>query len=446
MQSNDPFELDGNGGGGARPPRRAARPEAVEAFNPFQLNQQADAPEDDPVMQQMTFGRVTVNLKWGNPLIVAGAALLTLADRLRNSPDQFASMRDIRAAAQRGLYGYRNQISRGDVDDATTKAGELVLAALIDDIALNGPWPGKSDWRQQPLAALGRDGRSQGQQVFELMEEALASPAHDYDVLELIYLVLALGFEGPFRTDARGPLLLIQYRERLLAAIRAEGGNHSRASVSWAAQGKTHKALAYLNPFTMVLGGVLFIAISLAVAVWIFGDSGPPLVADGEPGANPSVLLSPDLQPQPDRVPGKVRAVLQGDIATKVLSLDDSGPSLIIGIPGDMIFQAGTAASDPANSGVVRRIGAAVGMAQGAVYLIAQRNPAGPDLAGQRLAALGHQLEPWVKERGQHLMTFIIDPVAGPPAAPDDAIQIVLGKGVRPSSLADGAYLWPRWY
>jgi type VI secretion system protein ImpK len=446
MQSNDPFELDGNGGGGTRQPRRAARPEAVEPFNPFQLNQQADAPGEDPVLQQMTFGRVTVNLKWGNLLIVAGAPLLTLAERLRNSPDQFPSMRDIRSAAQRGLYGFRNQISRGDVDDATSKAGELVLGALIDDIALNGPWPGKSEWRQQPLAALSGDGRSQGQQVFELMEEALASPAHDYDILELIYLVLALGFEGPFRTDARGPLLLIQYRERLLAAIRAEGGNHPRASVSWAAQGKTHKALAYLNPFTMAVGGVLFIAVSLAVAVWIFGDSGPPLVADSTTSARPSVLLSPDLQPQPDLVPGKVRGVLQGDIATKVVSFDDTGPSLIIGVSGDLIFQPGTAAPDQANSGVVRRIGAATGVAPGPVYLIAQRNPAGPDLAGQRLAALGHQLEPWVKERGQYLMTFIIDPVAGPSGAPDDGIQIVLGKGVRPSSLADGAYLWPRWY
>ena len=445
MQSNDPFELDGNGGGGSRSPRRAARPEAVETFNPFQLSQQDDPPSQDPVMEKMTFGRVTVNLKWGNPLIVAGASLLTLAEHLRNSPDQFAAMRDIRAAAQRGLYAYRNQVSRGDVDDATGKAGELVLAALIDDIALNGPWPGKSEWRQQPLAALGRDGRSQGQQVFELMEEALASPGDDYNLLELIYLVLALGFEGPFRTDARGPLLLIQYRERLLAAIRAEGGKHPRASVAWAAQGKTHKALAYLNPFTMVLGGVLFIVISLAVAVWIFGDSGPPLVAEGEPGGNPSVLLSPDLQPQPDLVPGKVRAVLQGDIATKVVTLDQSGPSLIVGVPGDMIFQSGTAAPDQANSGVVRRIGAAAGVAPGPVYLIAQRNPAAPDLTGQRLTALGHQLEPWVKERGQYLMTFIIDPVAGS-SPPDDTIQIVLGKGVRPSSVADAAYLWPRWY
>ena len=72
MQTNDPFEFDGNGGGGARPQRRAARLGEVESLNPFLLNQQSDAPGEDPVLEKLTFGRVVVNLKWGNPLIVAG--------------------------------------------------------------------------------------------------------------------------------------------------------------------------------------------------------------------------------------------------------------------------------------------------------------------------------------------------------------------------------------
>jgi hypothetical protein len=138
--------------------------------------------------------------------------------------------------------------------------------------------------------------------------------------------------------------------------------------------------------------------------------------------------------------------MLQGDIVTKMVSLDDRGPSLIVGVSGNMIFHSGTAAPDQANSGVVRRIGAAAGVARGPVYLIAQRDPASPDLAAQRLAALGRQLDPWVRERGQRLMSIITEPMAGPSAPPDEGIKIVLGKGVRPSSLDNDAYLLPRWY
>jgi type VI secretion system protein ImpK len=435
---SDPFEYDGNGGG-ARAPRRAARADTVETLNPFLLGGGSEGPSGE-VLDKLVFGRVQVELKRGNPLMVAGGELLTLAERLRNKPDEFASMAEIRTAAQRGLQAYRSQIARSTVDDEPAQGGEAIIASLIDDIALNGPWPGKADWRHQPLAPQSRH----GQQVFDLMEESLADPDEDYNLLELVYTALALGFEGPLRTDARGPLLLIQHRERLLSALREHGRNKTRTSVSLASQTGAHKALAYLNPFTMALGLVLFIIASLALAVWIFGDTGPSIVAAGE--GDPSVLRAADLQPQPDLVPGKVRAVLQGDIATKLVSFDDSGPSLVVAVSGDIVFHAGTAAPEQANSGVVRRIGAAVGTARGPVYLIAERDPAQPDLAAQRLAALGRQLDPWARERGQRLMSIITEPMAGPSAPPDGGIRIVLGKGVRPSSLDNDAYLLPRWY
>ncbi|MEN3975926.1 type IVB secretion system protein IcmH/DotU [Emcibacter sp. SYSU 3D8] len=446
MQSNDPFEFDGNGGGGSRPSLRAARADAADMANPFLVSPRGDSGNSPAPFETLSFGRVTVNLKRGNPLVVAASALLSLAERLRETPDQFESMREIRSIAQNALYDYRNRVAYGGANEGAGKSGELVAAALIDDIALNGPWPGKAEWRQQPLVAQARDGRANGQQVFELMEEALASPAHDYDMLELVYVVLALGFEGPFRTDARGPLLLIQYRERLLAAIREEGPKHPDSSVSWAAQSSTHKALAYINPFTMMLAGVLFIAASLALAVWIFGDAGPPIVNGETAAGDPAVLRSADLQPRSDPVPGNVRAALQGDIATKVVTFDASGPSLIIGVSGDMIFHSGTAEPEQANIGVIRRIGAAVGAAQGPVYLVAQRNPAVPDLAAQRLAALGHQLDPWIRERGQRLMSIVTEPIGEPSTPPDASIRIVLGREVRPSSLDNDAYLLPKWY
>ncbi len=435
---NDPFELDGNGGG-ARAPRRAARADTVETLNPFLLGG-GDGPSGD-LLETLTFGRVHVDLKRGNPLVTAGAEVLTLAERLRNRPDDYPAMADIRSAAQRGLQAYRNQIARTTVDDEPARDGEMVLAALVDDIALNGPWPGKADWRHQPLAPQSRH----GQQVIDLAEEVLADPADDYYLLELVYVALALGFEGPLRTDARGPLLLIQYRERLLNALRDHGKDQPRSSVSLASQSGAHKALAYLNPFTMALGLVTFVVASLALAVWIFGDSSPSIVADN-PEGDPSVLRAAELQPQPDLVPGKVRALLQGDIATKLVAFDDDGPSIIVGVAGDVVFHAGTAAPEQANSGVVRRIGAAVGAARGPVYLIAQRDPAAPDLAAQRLEALGHQLDPWARERGQRLMKLIAEPIEGVAMPHDDSIKVVLGKGVRPSTLDDDAYLLPRWY
>jgi type VI secretion system protein ImpK len=441
MQPEEPIGRDGGGGA-----RGGARREPAEPFNPFVIGPASSAPAEDPVPDKLEFGRVAVDLRNGNPLIVAGAPLLALVEALREHPDRFASLADIRAAAERALLAYRARIVRGDVDDATERAAEFVLTALVDDIALNGPWPGKSDWRQQPLAGLARDGRGQGQRVFDLLEESLIEPARDYAMLELIYVTLALGFEGPLRTDARGPLLLIQYRERLLMAIRREGQSQPAASVSWGSGGSRHKALAYLNPFTMLAGGLVFLVASLALAVWIFGEPAPELAADG-PGA-PSVLLSAELQPQPDLVPGKVASVLQGDVATKLVAVEDAGGSMVVRLSGDVFFQPGTAVLDPANSGALRRIGAAIGLAAGPVHVIAERDPASPELAAARAAELARQLGPWVRERGEDIVTFTITPdaAADSGAAPGDRIRLVLGKGVRPPSLADHGYLLPGWH
>jgi type VI secretion system protein ImpK len=442
MKSSEPFGQDDEQG--APGARRAARPEP-SGPNPFVIGGMTEPAVEEPALEKLVFGRIAVNLKAGNPLLVAAVPVLAFVQRMRETPDQLHSLRDIRGDAQRCIQKFRAAIARSDVDDPTEHSADHVLCALVDDIALNGPWPGKSEWRQQPLAGPVRDPRGHGQRVFDLLDEVLAAPDRDYELLELIYVALALGFEGPLRADPRGPLLLVQYRERLLAAIRKEGPGRENASVGSALQGNAHKVLAYLNPFTMLLGGVLFIAVSLAIALLIFGEGAPGTVAS-EPEADLVAALRAELQPVPDLVPGKVRSVLQGDVATKMLSIEDAGASLVVRLPADAYFEPGTATLDPAGDGVLRRVGAAIGLTSGPVYIVAVRDPAAGELALARADAIGRQLAPWVKDRGEPIISFVTAPAEGDEGAAAQQIRVVLGKGVRPPSLADDGYLVPTWY
>ncbi|MBI1179380.1 MAG: hypothetical protein GC201_02405 [Alphaproteobacteria bacterium] len=440
MQSNNPFGL-GEEGGGVHPLHRAASEDAPEPDNPFLLGRTV---VEEPVLERLTFGRVDVNLTWGNPLLVSGAALLTLAETLRQKPEEFAGLADIKAAAQRALKAYRTASGRTELDAETVKSGVTVLGALIDDLVLNGPWPGKSEWRQRPMAGPSRDPRGAGQQVIDLLEEVLVDPGRRYYLLELVYVVMALGFEGPFRIDARGPLLLIQYRERLLAAIRAEAEKHPRASVSIGAKGNAHKALAYLNPFTMVLGGVLLVAASLGIAVLIFGE-GSPRVA-GNTGAAPdasAILSSPDLQPRPEPAPGRIRALLDQDTATRLVSIDETASSVVLNVAAQTLFVRDSAKLDPASDRTMRRIGAAVGLSAGPVYLVAVRSTDGPGLMDEQVRQVADFLKPWTSEQGKQIVCIVMTaPADGKPPVVPGRMLVVIGKQVRPAAPTGPMPVW----
>jgi type VI secretion system protein ImpK len=280
------------------------------------------------------------------------------------------------------------------------------------------------------------------------MEECLAGPRERYYLLELIYVVMALGFEGPFRLDARGPLLLIQYRERLLATIRQEADHHPRASVSPAGQSSAHKALAFLNPFTMALGGVLFIAISLGIAVLLFGETEEGLTAEEGNAAVLAVLASPELQPVEDPVPARTRQILRDDLASRTVSLEETPSSMMVTLTEDDLFPPGAADLRPDADGMLRRVGAAIGVASGPVCVIIVRNRAAEGLSEQRAEAVVGYLAPWAQEKGEKIMRTVIDPPAsaGTPSFPAGEVQIVLGKSVRPWSPAAGALPAVAWY
>ncbi|MFZ1479682.1 MAG: type IVB secretion system protein IcmH/DotU, partial [Paracoccaceae bacterium] len=77
--------------------------------------------------------------------------------------------------------------------------GAWFVAALIDDIALNTPWGGHSDWPRQPLVTALTGEVDAGTRFFRHVEELVAYPNRDPDLLELAYICLGLGFRGQYR-------------------------------------------------------------------------------------------------------------------------------------------------------------------------------------------------------------------------------------------------------
>ena len=80
--------------------------------------------------------------------------------------------------------------------------GAWFVAALIDDIALNTPWGGTATGRASPSHAPTGEVDA-GTRFFRHLEELVAHPNRDPDLLELAYLCLGLGFRCQYRPQGR---------------------------------------------------------------------------------------------------------------------------------------------------------------------------------------------------------------------------------------------------
>jgi len=105
-----------------------------------------------------------------------------------------------------------------------------------------------------------------GEKFFVLLERMKSYPGENLEMLELMYLLLSLGFEGKYRVVSRGRDKIEQIRDELYRLIRQYRGDYERElSASWKGIGKTKNTLAQYMPLWVVssiVAGVLALSYS----------------------------------------------------------------------------------------------------------------------------------------------------------------------------------------
>jgi type VI secretion system protein ImpK len=173
-----------------------------------------------PAAMPANFGPRVHARAHSNPLVRSFATLLEFAPELENvvapeNPDV------LRARLLEELISARDRAVAAGVPLTRADVASWIVAALLDDLALNTPWGGASAWPRQPLVVMLHGDVDAGAQFFTRLEELERHPGRDRDLLELHYLCLALGFRGKFRVPGRAG-------DRSLAATRAAAARHLR--------------------------------------------------------------------------------------------------------------------------------------------------------------------------------------------------------------------------
>tara|TARA_R110002049_G_scaffold10127_3_gene50387 strand:- start:92499 stop:93872 length:1374 start_codon:yes stop_codon:yes gene_type:complete len=199
---------------------------------------------------------VAASLTGQNPLNAAASTLFSLVSRIRNRaqhPDPDALRRsvvaEVRAFEARALHE--------KIDPAAIKVARYAICATLDDVVLNTPWGGTSQWGQQSMVATFHRETVGGDRFYDLLARLEQDPANNIDMLEFLYMCLSLGFEGRLRVEQGGADKHNEIRMGLARIIRTQRGEVDRAlSPHWEGLNVPHRALSAWKPFWISVGAV----------------------------------------------------------------------------------------------------------------------------------------------------------------------------------------------
>lgn len=248
---------------------------ASSAHNP--LTDFADSPRVEQLEERMIYAArlrpaESFNLSV-NPLIAAASGLLSEVVQLKHSyhaEDLYALKERLTTAIK--LFEHR-AFGEG-AESGQVMAARYVLCTVIDEAVVTTPWGNESEWSQMSLLSTFHNETFGGEKFFQLLERLTRNPVKHLQMLELMYLCLALGFEGKYRVLPRGMLELEAIRDSVYRQIRQLRGDIPRElSPHWQGLQDGRRSLVRIVPWWLV---ALFTLMCLGVLyggfAWVLGE------------------------------------------------------------------------------------------------------------------------------------------------------------------------------
>lgn len=302
-----------------------------------------------------------------NPLVSAAAKLLVLIGKLRNLA-QPPNVPALRASTADAVNQFDAAARRAGISNETVLAARYVLCTALDEAVANTPWGVRGGWNKQSLLVQFHNETWGGEKVFQLLARlAQDVPAHR-QLLELIYSVLALGFEGRFRVVENGRAQLDTVRQRLADLIAKDRPPvEAELSPHWRGQGAGSARLRESLPMWVFAAGF---ALLLALA-W-FGLRLTLNHRSDSTYAAVSGLRVPHLQIAPPAILAKsprLAKFLEPEIKQGLVTVTDEADRSTVRLRGDSFFGSGSADPTAQSLPVLKRVGQALAEVKGEVLI-----------------------------------------------------------------------------
>ena len=281
----------------------------------------------------------------------------------------------LRTRINQELQQFESALLQIGYERKIVKPAHYCMCTLIDEVILSTPWGGQSDWRANSLLVAFHNDAWGGDAFFTILERASQNPGGNRDLLEYLYICLALGFEGKYAPLPDGQAQLARVREELYQVIRANRPEFERElSSQWRPQLVKGSALARYIPLwalAAVCAGVLML--TYLGFWWSLNSDADPLMTkisllDGRDLAD---MAMPTRSSRVDVVDFALtlRQALKPEIDAGKVKLDDKNNAITVLLVGDTLFASGSARIQDDFEPVLVKIGEALVKVPGRVLV-----------------------------------------------------------------------------
>jgi len=315
-----------------------------------------------------------------NPLVRAANPLLDLVVPLRlmtRAPD----METLRERLVLAIQQFEAQARNSGVETQTVAAARYALCTLIDETISSTPW-GAGVWNSRSLLVTFHNEAWGGEKFFLILQRLSQDPRTNRDVLELMYLCLALGLEGRYRVLERGLDQLSTLRERLLQLIGQQRGTLEQdLSPRWRGTSAPQRSMLRMVPLWVMaaVAGVLLLTLQLTFNWLLNRDSDSVFAQMGEIRLTSPLRVAVPTGPAPVRVSG----FLATEIAQGLVSVKETPDRSIITLRGDGVFDSGSAEVSSNFEALLARIGDALNTVPGEVVVVGHTDNVRPSLSSR---------------------------------------------------------------
>lgn len=302
-----------------------------------------------------------------NPLLQVAAPLLLAGPALRAMP-RHANPQLLRDSLVQSVQRFEADARARGLPNEQVIAARYVLCTFVDECAASTPW-GSGMWASQSLLGNFHNEAWGGEKVFQLMAKLAENVAAQRNLLELLSVVLALGFEGRYRVLENGRAQLDSVRERLALMLRQSQPPVERdLSPRWQGIAPARARLVDGIPLWVIatliasLLGLVFVALRFAIQ----DRTDPVFQALQSIRVKPSMAAVP---PPPVASAPRLSGFLAPEIAAGQVAVRDLADRSIVTIAGDGFFEPGSAEVSARVRPLLGRIAEALNGVKGAVLV-----------------------------------------------------------------------------
>jgi type VI secretion system protein ImpK len=296
-----------------------------------------------------------------NPILQSAAPLLLLVTKLSGG-----SM-TLRQQTVQEMRAFEDRLRVAAVSREDVLVARYVLCTFVDTAVLNTPWGAQSDWASQSLLVLFHKEVSGGAKFFEIVERVRADPARHSDLIELLYVCLALGYEGKHRHDTQGPARLSQLQHELFELIRARRAlQNDELSPHWRGiEDRRNPVMRYVPWWVVASGGAAVLTIAFIVLRARLGFEAEPIKT-----ALATAAVRVDYPTVSPARANRLKELLAPQEAAGRLKVEEFGDKTVVTLVAANLFPSGSARVNPDFAPTLLEIGRAIEQVPGRVLVV----------------------------------------------------------------------------